>query len=45
MRKLLEEVAGHPDSKGGDRVWIMPLGADAAILAGGSPAAAAGLII
>ena len=45
VRKLPQQVARDHDMERGDRVGIMPFGADAATLAGGSPAAAPGLIV
>ena len=45
VRKLLQQVARDLDVERGDRVGIMPFGADAATLAGGSPAAVPGLIV
>ena len=45
MRQLPKQVAGDGDSQGGDGGRVMPLGANAATLAGGSSAAAGGLII
>ena len=45
MRQLLEKVAGDGNPQCGDGLRIMPFGADAATRAGGSPAAAPGLIV
>ena len=45
MRQLPEQLAGEGNPQRGDRVRIMPFGADAATRAGGSPAAAPGLIV
>ena len=45
VRQLPEQLAGDGSPQCGDRVGIMPFGPDAASLAGGSPAAAPGLII
>ena len=45
MRQLPEQLAGEGNSQRGDRARIMSFGADAANLAGGSPAAAPGLIV
>jgi len=45
VRKLPQQAARDHEAEAGDRVGIMPLGAEAARLAGGSPAAAPGLII
>jgi hypothetical protein len=41
---LLKQLARNHDVERGDRARIMSFGADAAILAGGSPAATPGLI-
>ena len=43
--QMLQQAACDHDAEGGDRVGIMPFGADAATRAGGSPAAAPGLIV
>ena len=45
VSQLPEQLAGQGNPQGGDRARIMPFGADAATLAGGSPAAAPGLIV
>ena len=45
MRQLPEQLAGDGNPQRSDGVRIMPFGTDAASLAGGSPAAAPGLII
>src|ERR1700737_4635109 len=45
LRQSLKQVASHGDMEHGDGVGIMPFGANAATLAGGSPAAAPGLIV
>ena len=45
MRKLLQQPARDEYAQRGDRVRIMPLGADAVNRAGGNPGAAPGLII
>lgn len=45
VRKLLNQAARDHEVERGDRVGIMPFGTDAASLAGGSPAAAPGLIV
>lgn len=45
VRQLLQQIACDLDTKGGDRVGIMPFGADAATLAGGSPAVSPRLIV
>ena len=45
MRQLPEQLAGEDNPQRGDRGWVMPFGADAANLAGGSPAAAPGRIV
>src|SRR6266536_3197028 len=45
VRQLLNQVASQYGVECGNRVGIMPFGADAATLAGGSPAGAPGLII
>jgi len=42
---MLQQAACDHAAEGGDRVGIMPFGADAATRAGGSPAAAPGLIV
>lgn len=45
VRQLPEQLAGDGNPQCGDRAGIMPFGADAANLAGGSPAAVPGLVI
>ena len=45
MRQLLEKLAGDGNPQRGDRLRIMPFGANAATRAGGSLAATPGLII
>ena len=45
VRQLPEQLAGDGNPQRGDRVGIMPFGADAASLAGGTPAATPGLVI
>lgn len=45
VRQLGEQESGNRHSQGRDRVWIMPLGADAANRAAGSLVAPTGLII
>ena len=45
MRQLLQQLVRDLDVDRGNRVRIMSFGADAVTLAGGSPAAASGLII
>jgi hypothetical protein len=45
IRQFLQHLARDLDAERGNRVRIMSLGADAAILAGESPAAAPGLIV
>ena len=45
MRQLPEQLAGDVNPQRGDGVGIMPFGADALTRAGGSPAAAPGLVI
>ena len=42
---MLQKLARELDAERGDRMGIMPFGTDAATLAGGSPAAALGLIV
>ena len=45
VRQLCDQLAGEGNPQRGDGVGIMPFGANAATLAGGSPAAAPGLIV
>jgi hypothetical protein len=45
VRQLPEELAGDRNPQRGDRVGIMPFGAEAATLASGSPEAARGLTV
>ena len=45
MRELLEELLRDLDVERGNRLRIMPFGADAATHVGGSPAAMPGLIV
>ena len=45
MRQLPEQLTGEGNPQRGNRVGIMPFGADAATLAGRTPTATPGLVI